>query len=112
MRQMAADALLAQAVAACGVDQRDAHVERCVEQPCDVGFAERRVADLPGTQPERRDLQAAAAVGPSEAHPLTPPAVSPDTIHRCAARNTSVIGSPDNTAAAAKSPHRNFWSAR
>ena len=41
-------------------------------------------------------------------HPLTPPAVSPETIQRCAARNTSVMGRPERTAAAAKSPHRNF----
>ena len=43
-------------------------------------------------------------------HPLTPPLVSPETIQRCAKRNTSVIGRPDNTAAAAKLPHRNFCS--
>ena len=39
-------------------------------------------------------------------HPFTPPAVRPLTIQRCASRNTSVIGSPLSTAAAAKSPHR------
>ena len=44
--------------------------------------------------------------------PFTPPAVRPETIQRCAARNTSVIGRPDNTAAAAKSPHRYFCSYR
>ena len=44
--------------------------------------------------------------------PFTPPAVNPETIHRCAARNTKVIGSPDSTAAAAKSPHKNRWSLR
>jgi hypothetical protein len=38
--------------------------------------------------------------------PFTPPDVSPETIHFCASRNTTVIGSPDSTAAAAKSPHR------
>lgn len=38
--------------------------------------------------------------------PLTPPAVRPPTIHFWQYRNTRVIGRPDSTAAAAKSPHR------
>ena len=53
---------------------------------------------------------AVEAVGAVHVQPFTPPAVSPETIQRCAARNTSVIGSPLSTAAAAKSPHRYFWS--
>ena len=37
---------------------------------------------------------------------------APDTIQRWASRNTAVIGKPDSTAAAAKSPHRKRWSCR
>jgi hypothetical protein len=43
-------------------------------------------------------------------YPFTPPAVSPDTIHRWAMRKTTVMGMPESTAAAAKSPHRYFCS--
>lgn len=43
---------------------------------------------------------------PSPAQPFTPPAVRPPTIHFWQYRKIKVIGSPDSTAAAAKSPHR------
>ena len=43
---------------------------------------------------------------PRSAQPFTPPAVRPPTIHFWQYRKMMVIGSPESTAAAAKSPHR------
>lgn len=39
-------------------------------------------------------------------YPFTPPAVKPPTRNFCASKKTNVIGNADNTAAAAKSPHK------
>jgi hypothetical protein len=38
--------------------------------------------------------------------PFTPPDVKPPTSQRCASKKTTVIGTAESTAAAAKSPHR------
>lgn len=62
VRQMAADALFAQAVSARGVDERDAEVQRAVQQRGHGGLGQRGIADLPGPQAECGDSQTAAAV--------------------------------------------------
>lgn len=83
-----------------------------------IGFADENgsltVADGAETQPggaesrprdrtRRRGGGAGRRVPP---HPLTPPSDNPPTSHFCAARKTTVMGMPESTAAAAKSPHR------
>ena len=61
VREMAADALFAQAIAARGVDQRDAQVQRGVEQAPHLAFVARGIADLPRAEAEGRHLQPSAA---------------------------------------------------
>ena len=61
VREMAADALFAQAIAARGVDQRDAQVQLGVEQAPHLAFVARGIADLPRAEAEGRHLQPSAA---------------------------------------------------
>ena len=118
--QLVALAGPAELLAVCCIPaiERSAQVERattqwlslaaCVGQDC--GGLRRALGQQQDSAASGRAQQRSPMDRQFQLHPLTPPAVRPDTIQRCAARKTSVMGRPDSTAAAAKSPHRYFCS--